>query len=97
MASYFYCGTFLLVLLPNIISITKANISPDVKHLRAQYEEGKSKASDITIQYQDNRIHDGDLLEKQDTQIAPYFQINSESDPEMPSFTLVTNFVFFLS
>jgi len=75
---------FLLVFL-----IIMANISSDVDHLRQQYNAGKSQSNQLVIQYHNKQFQDGDELKKSDTQATPSVQINAETDPEKPHFTLI--------
>ncbi|CAF3362041.1 unnamed protein product [Rotaria socialis] len=66
-----------------------ANIASDVEHLREQYNAGKSKSSGLIIQYHNKQFYDGEELKKADTQSEPKVQINIDTDPHNPYFTLV--------
>lgn len=93
MASKFNCSKFLFIF-SIIISIATARISSDVEYLREQYEARNSAADQIGIQYHNSQVSDGDVLRKADTQKFPYVDINVETDPEKPFFTLVPKFIF---
>ncbi len=69
-----------------------ANIISDVEHLRQQYNAGKSQHNGLIIQYNNKPFQDGDELKKSDTQIEPKVQINIETDPQNPYFTLVNKY-----
>jgi hypothetical protein len=73
-----------------------ANVSSDVEYLRQQYNAGKSQKDKIIVQYNNKPFQDGDQLKKSDTQITPTVQINIDSDPQNPYFTLVISIFLFL-
>jgi hypothetical protein len=73
-----------------------ANISSNVEYLRHQYNAGKSRSSELIIQYNNKQFQDGDELKKSHTQTIPRVQINIESDPQNPYFTLVNFRIYFL-
>ena len=66
-----------------------ANVSSDVDYLRRQYQTGKNQKDQLVIQYNNKSFQDGDELKKSDTQTKPNVQINAQTDPQHPYFTLV--------
>ncbi len=85
---------FTFVLLIVIFTTTSADVSLDVKYLRKQYNIGKNNANNLIVQYNGKQVRNGDVLKKANTQTVPTVQINLETDPEMPYFTLVTYLAF---
>lgn len=84
-----YTVLLLLLLTLFVIRVNMSSISSDVEYLRQQYNAGKNQKDKLVVQYNNKQFQDGDELKKADTQITPNVQINVETDPQNPYFTLV--------
>ena len=80
------CSVILIIF---VFFLVMANVTSDVNHLRQQYNAGKSQKDKLIVQYNNKQFQDGDVLQKADTQITPTVQINVDTDPQNPYFTLV--------
>ena len=66
-----------------------ATVQSDVTYLREQYEAGRSQAKGLNVQYNGKQVHDGEEWKKAETQVMPKVDIQIESDPKNPFWTLV--------
>jgi hypothetical protein len=66
-----------------------ASVRSDVTHLREQYEAGKSQANQLTVHYNGKQVHDREQWTKVETQLMPKVDIQIQSDPKNPYWTLV--------
>ena len=57
-------------------------------HLREQYEAGKSHANRFSVHYNGKQVYDREQWTKVETQVMPKVDIQIESDPVNPYWTL---------